>query len=166
MTDLICGLRARGHRGRRVRQAVDQARPQVRGIESSPSGGQPLIRLTSVLVAFSLLTSAATASAECSWRVTWPNDDRIYAVPWGNVPRGSFLTRAECKRAIENMLQEAMRDQALLIEVPACVCVPGRPDLARSLLLGRSWPVAPVGKCSIQPRSRGHTVAPDRVVSH
>jgi len=35
------------------------------------------------------------------------------------------------------MLLEAIRDQALLIEVPACVCVPGRDDLARSLLLGR-----------------------------
>ncbi len=124
-----------------------------------------MIRLTSLLVAFSLLPSAATAYGECSWRVTWPNDDRIYAVPWGTVPRGSFVTRTECERAIENMLQEAIRDQALLIEVPACVCVEGRPDLARSLLLGRSWPVASVGKCSIQSRhssagSRGKPLRP------
>jgi len=99
-----------------------------------------MMRLTGLLVAFSLLTSAATAYAECSWRVRWPNDDRIWAVPWGTVPRGSFVMRTECERAIENMLQEAIRDRALLIEVPACVCIPGRDDLARSLLLGRRWP--------------------------
>jgi len=98
-----------------------------------------MMRLTSLLVAFSLLTSAATAYAECSWRVRWPNDDRMWAVPWGTVPRGSFVTRTACERAIENMLQEAIRAQALLIEAPACVCVPGRDDLARSLLLGPRW---------------------------
>lgn len=94
-----------------------------------------MMRLTSPLVAFSLLTSAATAYAECSWRVQWPTDDRIWAVPWGTVPRGSFVTRTACEKAIENMLQEAIRDQTLLIEVPACVCVSGRDDLARSHLL-------------------------------
>ena len=71
-----------------------------------------MMRLSSLLVAFSLLTSAATAYAECSWRVRWPNDDRIWAVPWGTVPRGSFVTRTACERAVENMLQEAIRDKA------------------------------------------------------
>lgn len=88
------------------------------------------MRSADLLIAFSLLTSASTASAECSWSVTWPNDQRIWAVPWGTVPRSSFATKAECDRAIEKMLQEAIRSQALLIEVPACVCVPGRDDLA------------------------------------
>jgi hypothetical protein len=90
-----------------------------------------MMRLTSLLVAFSLLTSTATAYAECSWRVSWPNDDRIWAVPWGTVPRGSFVTRTDCETAIQTMLQEAIRGQALLIELPACVCVPRRDDLAR-----------------------------------
>ncbi len=95
-----------------------------------------MMRLARLLVAFSLLVSAATAYAECSWRIRWPNDDRIWAVQWGTVPRGSFVPRTACERAIENMLQEAIRDHALLIEMPACVCVPGRDDLARSLLFG------------------------------
>ena len=64
-----------------------------------------MMRLTGLLVAIALLASAATVYAECSWRVRWPNDDRIWAVPWGTVPRGSFVTRTECERAIENMLQ-------------------------------------------------------------
>jgi len=92
------------------------------------------MRLTSLLIAFCLLMSAATAYAECLWGVRWPNDDRIWAVPWGTVPRGSFVMRTACEQAIETMLQEAIRGQALLIEMPACVCVPGRDDLARFLV--------------------------------
>lgn len=87
------------------------------------------MRSASLLAALSLLN--ATAYAECSWRVRWPNDDRIWAVPWGTVPRGGFVTRTACERAIENMVQEAIGDQALLIEMPVCVCVPGGDDLAR-----------------------------------
>jgi len=96
------------------------------------------MRSADLLVACSLLASASTASADCSWSVRWPKDERIWAVPWGSVPHGSFGTKAECERAIERMLQEAIRGQALLIEVPACVCAPGRDDMAR---LSR-WPGA------------------------
>jgi hypothetical protein len=32
-----------------------------------------MMRLTSLLVAFSLLPSAATAYAECSWHLRWHN---------------------------------------------------------------------------------------------
>ena len=70
------------------------------------------------------------AEADCSWRVGWPNDKRIWTIPWGTVPRGSFATRLECDRAIENMLREAILGEALLIELPACVCVPGHDDVA------------------------------------
>jgi hypothetical protein len=88
------------------------------------------IRFAGRLVVFSLLISAATATAECSWSVRWPSDHRIWAIPWGTVPPGSFATKSECERAIQNMLQEAIRGQALLVEMPACRCVPGRDDLA------------------------------------
>jgi len=53
-------------------------------------------------------------------------------VPWGTVPRDSFLTKIDCERAIENMLREAIRGQALLVELPACVCVRDYDDVARS----------------------------------
>ena len=91
------------------------------------------LRFAGLLVVFSVLVSAATADAECSWSVRWPTDDRIWAIPWGTVPHGSFLTKRECEGAIQGMLHEAMRGQALLVEVPACVCVPGRDDWARTL---------------------------------
>ena len=81
--------------------------------------------------AFAVLVSAAAAGAECSWSVRWPSDDRIWAIPWGAVPLGSFLTKRECEGAIQGMLQEAIRGQALLVEVPACVCVHSRDDWAR-----------------------------------
>ena len=81
--------------------------------------------------AFAELVSAAAAGAECSWSVRWPSDDRIWAIPWGAVPLGSFLTKRECEGAIQGMLQEAIRGQALLVEVPACVCVHSRDDWAR-----------------------------------
>jgi len=97
------------------------------------------MRSAGLLVALSLLTSAATAHAECRWSVRWPSDDRIWAIPWGTVPHDSFLTKGECEGAIQSMLREAIRGQALLVEVPACVCVPGRDDLARRLpVTGRS----------------------------
>jgi hypothetical protein len=86
------------------------------------------------LVALSMLTWAAAVHGECSWRVGWPNDDRIRTAPWGTVPPGIFVTRIECERAIEKMLREAMRDQALLIDLPACICIRGYDDLVRSLL--------------------------------
>jgi hypothetical protein len=91
------------------------------------------IRFAGRLVVFSLLLSAATAEAECSWSVRWPIDERIWAIPWGSVPSGGFLTRTECEVAIQGMLQEAIRGQALLVEVPACVCVPRRDDWAGTL---------------------------------
>ena len=95
------------------------------------------MRSAGLLVALSVLTSAATAHAECRWSVRWPSDDRIWAIPWGTVPHGSFLTKGECEGVIQSMLREAIRGQALLVEVPACVCVPGRDDLARPIPLGR-----------------------------
>ena len=88
-------------------------------------------RFAGLLAAFALFAPAASAGAECSWSVRWPSDDRIWAIPWGTVPRGSFFTKRECEGAIQGMLLEAIRGQALLVEVPACVCVLGRDDWAR-----------------------------------
>jgi len=90
-----------------------------------------MIRFAGLLAAWFLFTSAAMAQADCSWRVGWPNDKRIWTIPWGTVPPGGFVTRIECEAAIDNMLREAIRGQALLIELPACVCVPGYDDLAQ-----------------------------------
>ena len=89
-----------------------------------------MMRLASLLTASLLLTTAPIAHAACSWRVGWPNDNRIWTVPWGTVPRVGFVTRIECERAIDNMLREAISGQALLVELPACVCVPGYDDFA------------------------------------
>ena len=90
--------------------------------------------LVGLLAALVLLVSAVSAGGgECSWSVRWPSDDRIWAIPWGSVPNGGFLTKSECERVIELMLQEAMSGQALLIEMPSCVCVPSRDDWARSV---------------------------------
>ena len=81
-------------------------------------------RFASLLTTSCLLTSPAIAEAECSWRLGWPNDERIWAMPWGDVPRGDFRTRIDCERAVDLMLGEAIRGQALLVELPSCVCVP------------------------------------------
>lgn len=89
------------------------------------------MRLACLVAASSLFTFAAMAQADCSWGVGWPNDKRIWTVPWGDAPRSDFATRTECERAIENMLGEAIRGQALLIELPACICVPGYDDFAQ-----------------------------------
>jgi hypothetical protein len=94
---------------------------------------EAMMRAAGLVAAFSLLNSATMAYTECLWSVRWPNDDRIRTVPWGAVPRASFVTRIECESAIESMLQEALRDRVLLIEVPACVCVPTRDDFARPI---------------------------------
>jgi hypothetical protein len=83
--------------------------------------------------AFAVLVSAAAAGAECSWSVRWPSDHRIWAIPWGSVPHSGFPTKRECEAAIQGMLQEAIRGQALLVEMPACVCVPSRDDWALTL---------------------------------
>jgi len=83
-------------------------------------------RFIGLLAALVPLVSAVSAGGECSWSVRWPSDDRIWAIPWGSVPNGGFLTKSECEREIEFMLQEAMSGQALLVEMPSCVCVPSR----------------------------------------
>lgn len=83
-----------------------------------------------LLAASALLTSAAMAQADCSWRVGWPSDKRIWSIPWGTVPRDRFATRIDCEGAIDDMLREAIRGQALLIELPVCVCVSRYDDLA------------------------------------
>src|SRR4029450_7269467 len=90
-------------------------------------------RPAGLLTAFALLAPAASAGAECSWSVRGPSDDRIWGIPGGTVPGGSFLTKRECEGAIQGMLQEAIRGQALLVEVPACVCVPSGDDWALTL---------------------------------
>ena len=90
-----------------------------------------MTRFACLVAASSLFTFAAMAQADCSWRIGWPNDKRVWTVPWGNVPRADFVTRSECERAIENMLGEAIRGEALLVELPACVCVPGYDDSAQ-----------------------------------
>lgn len=92
----------------------------------------PMTRLAGLCTVLSVFASAATAHAECLWRLGWPSDERIQMVPWGTVPRDSFLTKIDCERAIENMLREAIRGQALLVELPACVCVRDYDDVARS----------------------------------
>jgi hypothetical protein len=88
-----------------------------------------------LLAAFGVLVSAAAADADCSWSVRWPTDDRIWAIPWGTVPHGIFLTKRECEVVIQGMLQEAIRGQALLVEMPACVCVHGRDDWVRDEMI-------------------------------
>src|SRR5262249_6907776 len=90
-----------------------------------------MMRFVNLLAASCLVASAAIAPAECSWRLGWPSDQRIWAVPWGSAPPGDFLTRMECERAIDTMLGEAIRGQALLIELPACVCIPGYDNFAQ-----------------------------------
>jgi hypothetical protein len=90
-----------------------------------------MMRLASLLTTSCLLTYPSIAHADCSWRLGWPNDERIWAVPWGRIPRDGFLTRIDCERVIDTMLGEAIRGQALLIELPTCVCVPGYDDFAQ-----------------------------------
>jgi hypothetical protein len=89
------------------------------------------MRFAALLTASSVLSFAAIAQAECSWRLGWPNDDRMWSVPWGGAPRDRFPTRMECERAIDTMLGEAVRGQALLIQLPACVCAPSYDDFAQ-----------------------------------
>ena len=57
-------------------------------------------RRPALLVAFSLLTSAATASAECAW-VLWYGG-KIHAVNWHFSPKGTYQPRHECYRAMRN----------------------------------------------------------------
>jgi hypothetical protein len=90
-----------------------------------------MMRFARLLATTCLLTYPAIAHAECSWRLGWPNDERIWAVPWGGVPRAGLRTRIDCERVIDTMLGEAIRGQALLIELPTCVCVPGYDDFAQ-----------------------------------
>jgi hypothetical protein len=87
-------------------------------------------RCAGLLVVVVALAATATAAADCSWSIRWPTDDRIWAIPWGTVPAGTFRTQRECEGAVQHMLQEAIRGQALLVEVPACVCASGRDDWA------------------------------------
>lgn len=104
-----------------------------------------MMRIASLLTISCLLTSPAIAQAECLWRLGWPHDERIWAVPWGGVPRGGFLTRIDCERATGTMLGEAIRGQALLIELPTCVCVPGYDDFAQERIRHsrqRMWALA------------------------
>ena len=89
------------------------------------------IGFAGLLAAALLFTSTAMAQADCSWRVRWPTDKRIWTIPWGTVPSGAFVTRIECEGAINEMLREAIKGQALLVELPACVCVPGYDDVAQ-----------------------------------
>lgn len=99
-----------------------------------------MMRCADLLTASCLVASAAIAPAECSWRLGWPTDERIWAVPWGSAPRGDFLTRMDCERAIDTMLGEAIRGQALLIELPACVCIPGYDNFAQEgIRQSRQW---------------------------
>ena len=119
-----------------------------------------MMRFASLLTTSCLLTSPAIAQAECWWRLGWPNDERIWAVPWGAVPRGGFLTRIDCERVIDTMLREAIRGQALLIELPTCVCVPGYDDFAhegirnaRKDLLQRAQ-IGGFGHVVVKPRSK------------
>src|SRR5712692_8821493 len=74
------------------------------------------IRQALPLVAFSLLTSAATASAECAWAV-WQHVDTIYRQPgpestsrWG-IGEITDL-RTECEKRIDALVNETKPDPA------------------------------------------------------
>jgi|RhiMetdeSRZDD1v2_1073273.scaffolds.fasta_scaffold143019_3 hypothetical protein len=56
------------------------------------------LRRASVIVALSLLTSAATASAECAWVLwtRWSTDERFASVD-------GYETKRECERALAMM---------------------------------------------------------------
>ncbi len=73
-------------------------------------------RSTSLLVAFYLLTSAATATAECAW-VVWQHVDTIYRQPgpestsrWG-IGEITAL-RTECEKRIDALVNETKPDPA------------------------------------------------------
>ena len=61
-----------------------------------------LARRASLLVAFSLLTSAATAYAECAW-VLW---ERINAEPWSL--KDGFSDADSCKRALRSGIRKSV----------------------------------------------------------
>jgi len=89
-------------------------------------------RGASLLVAFSLRTSAATASAECAW-VLWATPAAIRTED--AEAREAFTTKAECDRGRTWALtqQEAqekkLRDQSVLPRPPTMyVCLPDTGD--------------------------------------
>jgi hypothetical protein len=67
-------------------------------------GGQPMMRVawrTSVLVAFCLLTSTATAHAECAW-VMWTEERHADGGPIKLSASDAFDTREQCKTRLAN----------------------------------------------------------------
>jgi hypothetical protein len=87
-----------------------------------------------VIVAFSLLTSAATAYAECAW-VLWGRTDRVIGtgadtkiqVQW--VPVGASTAKTECENALRQWVEGLVKNRpAKATEVPAPVCLPDTVD--------------------------------------
>ncbi len=60
------------------------------------------------LVAFSLLTSAATAHAECAW-VLWRIEERELLHPFVHVPVSSFTTKPECQAELRRLRRENLK---------------------------------------------------------
>ena len=56
------------------------------------------------------------------------------AEPYSATFRGSFGTRAECEKALRNMLDDAINRAALLTNFPACFCDSDTPGEDKHLL--------------------------------
>jgi len=75
------------------------------------------------LIELAMLTSAATASAECSW-VLWSKIPYPREGDTGWMPGVAFTTKAECdqsaRRLVERMMKEHEAGQAVQMMLPAC----------------------------------------------
>ena len=105
-----------------TQRAVSEGSPESTDVRS-------LARRLAVVVVL-LLASVSTVEAECKWAMPaavpavpvpgQPQPQR--AEPYSATFRGSFGTRAECEKALRNMLDDAINRAALLTNFPACFC--------------------------------------------
>src|SRR5207249_2653045 len=104
-----------GPRLRVPRARICRIRRDVRQARSSDKGkcvAMRLARRAPVLVALSLLTSAARAYAECAW-VLWEDRTQLpQSKPTSTEPVRAYTTRQDCDRALSGALAEFQSSSA------------------------------------------------------
>jgi len=124
------------------------------------------LRRASVTVAFSLLTSAATAYAECAW-VLWPGGVKASGETVF-VPIEGYPTRAECMKgrtaSVVDEVEQLKRDSAGAGMKLAFTCLPDTvdprgPKICACTSYSSPWPATR----SSRPCSRGRGTWPWRI---